>query len=83
MGSCPGWEAAFSDVIRFQCNCQVFKSRRACKHALLLGFHLKIDDGGIVCAATVPLCPFALFAASMVCSVNLFGQVSSDIEEWT
>ena len=27
VGSCPGWEAAFSDVIRFQCNCQVFWQR--------------------------------------------------------
>ena len=50
VGSCPGWEAAFSDVIRFQCNCPVFWSRCSCEHALLLGLHLKIDDGGIVSA---------------------------------
>ena len=36
VGSCPGWEAAFSDVIRVQCICQVFWSRCACEHALLL-----------------------------------------------
>ena len=75
VGSCPGWEAAFSDVIRFQCNCPVFWSRFACEHALLLGLHLKIDDAGwnSGCAGTVPPCPFA---ASTVSSINLFGQVS-------
>ena len=73
VGACPGWEAAFSDVIRFQCNCLVFWSRCACECALLLGLHLKIDDGGIACAATVSQCPFASLT---VCSVNLFGQVS-------
>ena len=49
VGSCPGWEAAFSDIIRFQCNYSVFWCRCACEHALLLGLYLKIDDGGIAC----------------------------------
>ena len=59
VGSCPGWDAAFSDVIRFQCNCLVFWSRCACEYALLLGLYLKIDDGGIVCGShntSVSLC---------------------------
>ena len=46
--SCPGWVAAFSDEIHFQCNYPVFWSRCACEHALLLGLHVSLEDGGIL-----------------------------------
>ena len=68
VSSHPGWEAAFSDVIKFQCNCLVFWSRCAYEHVLFLGLHLKIDDDGIVSALAqylhVPL-PHQLYFLSI------------------
>ena len=46
VGSCPGWEATFSDANGLQCYCPVFWTS-ACEHALLVGLYLAIDDGGI------------------------------------
>ena len=51
--SCPGWEAAFSYEIRFQCNCPVLWSRCACKHALLLVLHLSSAHSALQCACAM------------------------------
>ena len=41
------WLCAFSDLIRFQCNCPLFWGKCACEHALIVGLHLRQEDGGI------------------------------------
>ena len=47
VGSSAAWSCVFSDLIRFQCNCPLFWGRCACEHALYLGLHLNLADGGI------------------------------------
>ena len=47
VGGSTAWSCAFSDLIRFQCNCPLFWGRCACEHALVVGLHLRQEDGGI------------------------------------
>ena len=47
VGGSTAWSCAFSDLIRFQCNCPLFWGKCACEHALIVGLHLRKEDGGI------------------------------------
>lgn len=53
VGGSAAWSCAFSDLIRFQCNCPLFWGRCACEHALVVGLHLRVEDGGIELPAGV------------------------------